>query len=217
MKSKRVESRRLFGVPEPEKFASTPEGKVLTECAGLHFRSKSKKDTIRLLEIEKLVLDIFRDSQTARIFAVNPEKYMRDRGFSGVKLDMNSQEIKAAMAIGDPTTQKAAKNGDLKGFIDAILAQGIKPSTLGPLPFACVEAIVAFSALILSCVETSYVIAVKVGGKVPFLDRKHHKNLLVQIAKYIGDARFTKMVTSKKAEKLIDSYIGIMSRTTGNF
>ncbi len=105
---KKSKSIRLFGAPEPEKFTSTLEGKVLTETAAIHFKNKKDKNIDRLLAIEKLVLDIFQDSDAARAFAVNPEEYLRRYGFTNVKLDLNSEEIRAAMAVGDPLARQAA-------------------------------------------------------------------------------------------------------------
>src|SRR5437870_3328518 len=100
MLPRRPKSVRLFGAPEPERFASTPQGKTLTETAAIHFKSKRGKNINKLLAIEKLALDIFQDSQAARAFAVNPEEYLRRSGFADVKLDLNSQEVRIAMAIG---------------------------------------------------------------------------------------------------------------------
>jgi mannitol/fructose-specific phosphotransferase system IIA component (Ntr-type) len=218
MKSKPLKSVRLFGAPEPEKFASTPEGKVLTESAAIHFKSKTDKRINKLLAIEKLVLDIFQDSQAARAFAVNPDEYLRRYGFSNVKLDLNSQEVRIAMAIGDPLARQAATRGDVEGFIDAILAQGVRPS-IGMANFVHVEAVVHSSVVVYSIavvvtfqkVVTATAIPIVVLGG-PIVEKAHHLKVLSQIAKHIGDEAFSKQVASKKAEHIIEKYTELIQK-----
>ena len=209
---------RLFGAPEPEEFALTPVGKTLTDAAAIHFKSKSGKDVSKLLAIEKLVLDIFHDSQAARAFAVNPDEYLRRSGFADVKLDLNSQEVRIAMAIGDPLAREAATRGDINGFIDAVLAQGIKPS-VGLGGFVHVEALVHSSVVVYfiavvvtyQVVVTATAIPIVVIG-LPLADKAQHMKVLSQIAEHLGDKAFAKQVATKSVEDLVAKYIALAER-----
>jgi hypothetical protein len=212
MPRRRPTSVRLFGAPEPEKFASTPDGKMLTETASIHFKSKRGKDLNRLLAIEKLALDIFQDSQAARAFAVNPEEYLRRSGFADVKLDLNSQEVRIAMAVGDPLARQAATRGDVQGFLDAILAQGIKP-TVGIGNFVHVEALVHSSAVVyfIAIVVTFQKITTATAVPIvaigaPVLDKTQHMRVLTQIAEHLGDKAFSRQVASKRVEEIVAKY-----------
>jgi hypothetical protein len=212
MLPRRPKSVRLFGAPEPERFASTPQGKTLTETAAIHFKSKRGKNINKLLAIEKLALDIFQDSQAARAFVVNPEEYLRRSGFADVKLDLNSQEVRIAMAIGDPLARQAAMKGDVEGFIDAILAQGIKPS-VGIGSFVHVEALVHSSVVVyfiaavvtFQKITTATAIPIAVIG-APMLDKTQPMKVLSQIAEHIGDEAFSAQVGSKRVEDVVAKY-----------
>ena len=119
---------QLWGAPNPQRFKDTAEGKALTKAARIHFTNAS--DQNRLMAVEKLALEyVLNDPLAARAFAVNPDEYLRQMGFTNVKLDLNSQEVRAAMAMGDPRVKEAANRGDVTGFIDAVMAQGITPSS----------------------------------------------------------------------------------------
>ena len=228
MKKQQSKSVRLFGAPEPEKFTNTFVGKALSESAAIHFENKKDKNINKLLALEKLALDIFQDSQAARAFVVNPEEYMRRSGFTNVSLDLNSQEIKVAMAIGDPLAREAARKGDIKGFIDAILAQGVKPA-VGLGFFASTEVLVHSSALVYTiaavvtwhsivtataipiaiAVPISAVVPVYTIG-VPVFGKQFNRNVLMQIAQYIGDEKFTEELASKNVEAIIDQYTDLI-------
>lgn len=166
----------------------------------------------RLLAIEKLALDIFQDSDAARAFAVNPEAYMSRYGFTNVKLDLNSQEVRIAMAIGDPLARQAAAKGNIEGFVDAILAQGIDPS-IGLGKFVHVEALVHSSVVVYFIaavityqkVVTATAIPIVVIG-VPISEATDHANVLSRIAKHIGDEEFSKQIESKKGTEIIKKY-----------
>jgi hypothetical protein len=202
---------RLFGAPRPEPFTDTREGQALVESAKIHFAADADRD--HLLALEKLAVDIFYDPLAARAFAISPEEYMRRAGFPQVKLDLNSEEVRIAMAMGDPEVQRTARQADVNGFIDAVLAQGIKPS-IGPVAFAAVEISIYFSAFFISWVVATYTVVsvvsvfVKIGvfGKA-FLTVEHHKNMLAQIAEYLGDPTFAMQVRERSMERIIEEYV----------
>lgn len=209
---------RLFGAPEPERFLTTSDGKMLSETAAIHFGSRKGKDVSKLLAIEKLALDIFQDSNAARAFAVNPEEYFRRYGFPDVKLDLNSQEVKIAMAIGDPLARQAAMKGDVAAFLDAVLVQGIAPS-VGLGRFVHVEALVHSSVVVyfIAAVVTYQKIATATAVPVvvvgaPALDKARHMKVLSQIAEHLGDKAFAKQLTSKKAQDLVARYTELVQR-----
>ena len=166
-RGKSTQSRvRLWGAPEPEKFTATEQGKALAEAAKIHFDRRS--DQNRLLALEKVALDIFNNPLAARAFAVNPEEYLAQSGFPGIKLDLNSQEVRIAMALGDPAVKEAARKGDVDAFLDAMMAQGIKPSIGSPMALLGVELAVWFTAVAVSWVAAAYTVetAVAVHHKI---------------------------------------------------
>jgi mannitol/fructose-specific phosphotransferase system IIA component len=211
----------LFGAPEPAKFVSTPEGSTLAATAAIHFPSRGDKNRDKLLALEKLALDIFEDGQAARAFAVNPDEYLRRAGFANVKLDLNSQEVKIAMAVGDPAARRAAMNGDVEGFIDAVLAQGIQPS-VGLGRFVHVEALVHSSVVVyfiaavvtFQKITTATAIPIVVIG-APTLDKAQHLKVLSQIAAHLGDRSFSRKVASQSAEEVIAKYNELARRRLG--
>ncbi|MGI9066710.1 MAG: hypothetical protein ACR2HX_09935 [Pyrinomonadaceae bacterium] len=209
---------QLWGAPSPEKFKDTREGKALTRAARIHFTKAS--DQNHLLAVEKLALDVLSDPLAARAFAVNPDEYLRQMGFSNVKLDLNSQEVRAAMAMGDSRVREAANRGDVTGFIDAVTAQGIAPST-NISAFAAVELAVWSSAIVITVavVIASIKVIVSIPGPFPVvifgpisvpvihpMTTQFHKDTLAQIANHIGDAKFAKEVHSRNMERLLEEY-----------
>src|SRR5262249_8185927 len=137
----------------------------------------------------------------------NPEEYLRRTGFADVKLDLNSQEVRIAMAVGDPLARQAAIRGDVQGFLDAVLAQGIKPS-VGIGNFAHVEALVHSSVVVYFVaavvtyqkITTATAIPILVIG-APALDKTQHMKVLTQIAEHLGDKGFSRQVASKRVEE----------------
>ncbi len=215
---------QLWGAPSPENFKETATGKVLTKAARIHFTKRN--DQNRLLAAEKLALDILHDPLAARAFAVSPDEYLRQMGFSNVKLDLNSQEVRVAMAMGDPLVREAANRGDVVGFIDAVVAQGITPST-NVSAFAAVEAAVWSSTIVITVavVIASIKVIVSIPGPFPVvifgpisvpvihpLTTQFHKDVLAQIANHIGDAKFAREVHSKNMERLIDEYTKLVAQ-----
>jgi hypothetical protein len=209
---------QLWGAPTPEKFKDTREGKALAKAARIH--SGKASDQNHLLAVEKLAMDILNDPLAARAFAVNPDRYLKEMGFSNVKLDLNSQEVRIAMAMGDPSVREAANRGDVTGFIDAVRAQGIGP-TANVSAFAAVELAVWSSTVVitLAVVIASIKVIVNIPGPFPVVifgpisvpvihpvTTQFHKDTLAQIANHIGDANFAKQVHSKNMERLIEEY-----------
>ncbi len=97
--SKRSRSRqrtkaRLWGAPDPVDFKKTNIGRALESAAKIHFRKR--RDIDRLLALEKLAIDVFSDSASARAFATNPKAYMAQAGLPKVELDLNSAEVRLA-------------------------------------------------------------------------------------------------------------------------
>jgi hypothetical protein len=226
MKPSKSSSIRLFGAPQPQKFIASPDGKTLSKSAALHFKVKDSAKINKLLALEKLALDIFENSDAARAFALHPEEYLRRAGLADVKLDLNSPEIRVAMAVGDPKARAAAQKGDVEGFVDAVLAQGIAPG-IGLGGFVHTEALVHSSAVVymISAVVTwqkvvtqtavPIVIAVVVDGGVLDTATKQNMNVLLQIAKHLGDKEFTKQLSSKKTLDLVTKYTELVRQNTG--
>lgn len=205
---------RLWGAPSRQKFKKTSVGEVLKKSAKIHFDDIDSKN--RLIAIEKLAIDIFNNPLSARAFAVNPDEYMRQAGFRNTKLDLNSNEVRIAMAMGDPDVSEAARLGDIKGFISAIERQGFKVSTgtNNIFAFAAVEVAVWFSAVAVSVAAAAYTVetAVSVHHKIgvagaTFLTKEHHNDLLVQIASHFGNKKFTRHIRSRAMNSTIQKYL----------
>jgi hypothetical protein len=226
---------RLFGAPDPAKFASTPDGKALAQSARLHFKAKDSTKINKLLALEKLTLDIFDSSDAARAFALNPQEYLRRAGFADVKIDLNSPEVRVAMAVGDPKARAAAQKGDVEGFVDAVLAQGIAPG-IGLGGFIHTETLAHSSSVvyIMSAVVTwqkvvtatavpivvDTVTAVIDGGVVAVggvFDQatKRNMSVLMQIARHIGDKEFAKKIANRKTMEMVAQYTQLVQKNTG--
>ncbi len=230
MKPSKSSSIRLFGAPEPAKFTSTPDGKALAKSAALHFKAKDSAKINKLLALEKLALDIFQDSDAARAFALHPEEYMRRAGLGDVKLDLNSPEVRVAMAIGDPKARAAAQKGDVDAFVDAVLAQGISPS-IGLGGFVHTETLVHSSSIVymVSAVVTWQKVVTETGIPIVLVidnavvaiggifdpATKRNMNVLLQIAKHLGDKDFAKQVSSKKTLDTVTRYTELVKQNTG--
>jgi len=209
---------QLWGAPTPENFKDTREGRALARAARIH--SKKPGDQNHLLAIEKLTMDVLNDPLAARAFAVNPDEYLKQMGFTNVKLDLNSQEVRVAMAMGDQRVREAANRGDVTGFIDAVSAQGIAPAA-NVSAFAAVELAVWSSTVVITfaVVIASIKVIVNIPGPFPVVifgpisvpvihpvTTQFHKDTLAQIANHIGDANFAKQVHAKNMERLIEEY-----------
>jgi hypothetical protein len=239
MKPAKSSAIRLFGAPEPAKFTATPDGKVLTQSGRLHFKAKESAKLNKLLALEKLALDIFENSDAARAFALNPKEYMRRAGLGDVKLDLHSPEVRVAMAVGDPKAREAARKGDVEGFVDAVLAQGIAPS-VGLGNFVHTESLVHSSSVVyfMSAVitwqkvvtETAVPVAVIVGpdpvtiiidgavvtvGGIVEAATRRNMNVLMQIARHIGDKEFTKKVANKNTLQMVAKYSELVRKNAG--
>lgn len=205
---------RLWGAPQPEVFIESAPGAALAQASTIHF--DKKKDRDRLLALEKLALDIFNDPLAARAFAVNPDEYMRRGGFPNVGVDLNSQEVKIAMALGDPAVREAARRGDVDSFLDAMIAQGIKPSIGSPLALFGVELAVWFTAVAVSWVAAAYSVetAVSLHHKIGVIGVKpttveHHVDALTRIAKRLGGPDFVKKVQSARMKQIVERYVAL--------
>jgi hypothetical protein len=209
---------RLFGAPSPQRFTSTAEGKTLAATAALHY--STKRDVDRLLALEKLVLDIMGSDHAARAFAANPREFLNRSGLGHVKLDLNTQEVRIAMAMGDPAARQAAMNGDVVGFVDAILAQGIKPS-VGVGRFVHVEALVHSSvvAYFIAAVVTYQKIATATAIPVVVIGPRDaaatHMRMLTRIAERIGDRAFARKLASPRSVAMIAKYTALAESRLG--
>lgn len=210
---------RLFGAPEPRRFRDTLEGRALSYSAAIHFDSEAEQD--RLLAIEKVALDIFDNPAAARAFAVNPEAYLKRAGIEGVEVDLNSPEVRVAMAMGDPEVRTAAQRGDVEGFIDAIRAQGI--DTHEPLsPVAAFEIAAMLSAVAVTWAAVGYSVyagmmvrtgaafwtSVTVRGVEPFV-AQDHANLIRQLAEQVGGSEFAQIVGRRAVERVLEEYANL--------
>jgi hypothetical protein len=221
------EQVRLFGAPRPERFTDTPMGQALARSARIHYTEEADRN--RLLAIEKLALDVLQDSLAARAFATNPEEYMRRAGFPDVRLNLNSEDVRVAMAMGDPDVRAAVVQRDVEGFIDALLAQGIRsdPKLEQSLVFG-IELAVYFSAAVVSWVAVAYTVGAAIsletaigvhhkvavsGADASFLTVEHHKNLLAQLADHLGDPGFARHVRSASMDRIVREYVELQRRT----
>jgi len=136
----------LWGAPEPADFKKSDVGRELERAARIHY--KNQRDVDRLVALEKLAIDVFSDSASARAFATNPAEYMARAGLPDVKLDLNSPEVRLAMAMGDPKVRYAAAQGDVLGFVRAVMEQGLTDLSVGRVAALFVVEIIAGASVI---------------------------------------------------------------------
>jgi hypothetical protein len=225
---------RLWGAPEPDDFKKSKFGRVLGEAAKIHF--KNRRDIDRLLALEKLAIDIFSDSRSARAFATNPQEYMAQSGFPNVKLDLNSIEVRLAMAMGDPKVRVAAAQGDVVGFVRAVMDQGLKDLSVGVVGRLFVVEIVAAGSVVTrqavltralvitkAIAITELAIATDVDvvtsggtpiafGGATFVDRE--VSILSRMAEDLGKPQLVKAIRSQKIRKVLQQY-GQLAKKVG--
>jgi hypothetical protein len=136
-------------------------GQALEQTARIHFNNR--RDIDRLIALEKLAIDIFSDSASARAFATNPQEYLAQAGFREVTLDLNSLEIRLAMAMGDPKVRQAAAQGDTVGFVRAVMDQGLDDISLLRIGGLFVVEIAAAASVITQQLAVTRVLAVSRG------------------------------------------------------
>ncbi len=213
---------RLWGAPEPANFKKTQLGRILGQAAKIHF--KNKRDADHLVAVEKLAIDIFSDSACARAFATNPQEYMARAGFENVNLDLNSYEVRVAMAMGDPKVREAATLGDLPGFVRAVMDQGLTEIGVGvtgailALEIAATLSVVTYEAVFTRILAvTKAIAATKMAvateteafgyGGGTLLDQQ--VTLISRMAEDLGRPDLAKGIRSPKIRKIIQQYLEI--------
>jgi len=76
--------------------------------------------TKKIICITKLSDDVFNNPDIAKAFNENPKQYLRSIGLGDVDLDMNSIEVKSALALGDIDVQEAIKSNNINKYIELI-------------------------------------------------------------------------------------------------
>jgi hypothetical protein len=213
---------RLWGAPEPADFKKSKIGQALGDAARIHL--KNRRDIDRLLALEKLAIDIFSNGSSARAFATNPQEYMARAGFPNLKLDLNSQEVRLAMAMGDPQVRQAAAQGDTLGFVRAVMDQGLKDLTVGILGGVLVAELIVHASAVLTAVAVAVTNAVAVSKAVAVVEVKvsgddggtiltRQIDMLSRMAEDLGQPKLAKSVRSAKVRKILESYINLQMNT----
>jgi len=237
--SKRSRSRqrtkaRLWGAPDPVDFKKTNIGRALESAAKIHFRKR--RDIDRLLALEKLAIDVFSDSASARAFATNPKAYMAQAGLPKVELDLNSAEVRLAMAMGDPKVRQAAAQGDTVGFVRAVMDQGLRDlSALRVGGLFVIEIVAAASAITQQIVLTRAAIISKavavtqmaiateveaiVSGGTPIAlggatAITRQIDILSRMAEDLGSPTLAKRVRSAAVRRVLKEYVDLQMMAT---
>ena len=71
----------------------------------------------QMIALAKLTNDVFNDPSIAEAFSNDPNGYFVSIGLSSCKLDLNSAEIKAILALGDPEIRQAVADYDLTRYV----------------------------------------------------------------------------------------------------
>lgn len=211
---------RLWGAPAPSDFKRTRTGRELTEAARLHL--KRRGDIDRLLAVEKLAIDVFADSAAARAFATNPEAYMAQAGLSGVRLDLNSREVRLAMAMGDPEVRRAAAEGDAVAFVRAVMDQGFAELTVGTLGGVIVVEFVAHASIALTAVAIAVTRTVSVTKTLLVTETKvtedggtiltRQIDMLTRMAEQLAAPRLARAIRTPSTRKLLERYVELQLR-----
>lgn len=65
--------------------------------------------------------EILSDPSVAQSFSANPQKYISDKGFEDITVDLDESFLKIIIALGDEEIIRAIKDGDFKQFIRSTL------------------------------------------------------------------------------------------------
>ena len=71
----------------------------------------------QIIALSMLANDIFDNPSIAQSFSQNPQGYFASKGVSGCNIDMNSEEVKVILALGDPEIKNAIMSNDLVNFL----------------------------------------------------------------------------------------------------
>ena len=71
----------------------------------------------QIIALSMLAQDIFENPAIAQSFSQNPQGYFASKGLSDSNIDMNSGEVKAILAFGDPEIRNAIESKDLDRFV----------------------------------------------------------------------------------------------------
>jgi hypothetical protein len=206
---------RLWGAPEPANFKKSETGRALSEAARIHL--KKQKEIDKLLVLEKLAIDIFLDSESARAFAANPKEYMARAGFRNVKIDLNSYEVRLAMAMGDPLVRRAAAEGDTREFVRAVMAQGLGDLSVGSLGGVFVAELIVHASAIATAVavavtkavvlaKAAVVVEVKVTGDGGTILTREIE-ILSRMAESFGNPSLVRQIQSPEIREMLAKYI----------
>jgi hypothetical protein len=232
-RSRQRTKTRLWGAPDPTDFKKSNIGRTLEKAAKIHF--KNRRDIDRLIALEKLAIDIFSNSASARAFATNPQEYMAQAGLPDVKLDLNSPEVRLAMAMGDPKVRQSAAQGDTVGFVRAVMDQGLKDLSLLRIGGLFVIEIVAAASVVtqqlavtraltitkaVAITEMAVVTeieAVASGGTPIALGGAtaitRQVDMLSRMAEDLGSPALAKSVRSAKVRRVLKEYIDLQPKT----
>jgi len=78
-----------------------------------------------VLALHMLTKQVFDDPAVATTFARDPAAYLRSLRLDHVQLDMESVEVKLALAAGDPELRALIAASDFKGFVNALAERGL--------------------------------------------------------------------------------------------
>jgi hypothetical protein len=212
---------RLWGAPAPADFKRTKIGRVLSRSAKFHVQGAAAVD--KLLALEKLALDVFVNSASARAFAANPQAYMSRAGLRNVKLDLNSPEVRLAMAMGDPAVRQAAGEGDAVALVRAVMAQGLDRLGVGPTGGIIVAEVVIHASVIASAVAVAVTHAVAVTKAVAVVDvvvsgdetiLTRQVEVLSNVAEELGRPDLARQIRTPKIRQLLRRYNELASKET---
>lgn len=232
-RSRRAPRIRLWGAPDPTNFKKSDIGRTLEKAAKIHFRNR--RDIDRLIALEKLAIDVFSDSASARAFATNPREYMAQAGLPDVKLDLNSPEVRLAMAMGDPKVRQSAAQGDTVSFVRAVMDQGLKDLSLLRIGGLFVIEIVAAASVVTHQLAVTRALAiskavavtqmavvteieVSVSGGTPIAlggttAITRQVDMLSRMAKDLGSPSLAQSVRSAKVRRVLKQYVDLQLKT----
>jgi hypothetical protein len=78
----------------------------------------------QIIAISILSQDVFDNPEIAQQFSSNPEAYLESIGYGDISLDLESAEVKTALALGDIDVRNAIEQKDLSLFINLLQNKG---------------------------------------------------------------------------------------------
>jgi hypothetical protein len=126
------DANRLYGPPA----SIQPGGPTATERFELYPEDPPPVSPSwdKLKSLDRLAEDLWGNLTEATAFAENPNEYLRKMGYEEAQIDLESVEVRMALASADRAVRASASQRDVPGFLAGLQRYGLMPFDLGAAP-----------------------------------------------------------------------------------